>query len=142
MSNVVQGFPQLTSPAVSTSTGYFTQPWYQFMISIWQRSGTAQGSAVSPTGMIMSFGSPNLPVGWVLADGSEVSRVTYAALFSVIGTLWGAGDGTTTFNLPSLQNRFLIGYGTIGFANRGGNMTLTGGSSGIGYAALAIAIKT
>lgn len=51
-----------------------------------------------------------LPVGWVACDGSAVSRTTYAALFQAIGTAWGSGDGSTTFNLPDLRGRFVRGY--------------------------------
>jgi microcystin-dependent protein len=57
-----------------------------------------------------------VPAGWLLCDGRAVSRATYAALFGVIGTAWGAGDGVTTFNLPDLRGRSLIGTGaTPGF---------------------------
>jgi microcystin-dependent protein len=47
-----------------------------------------------------------VPSGWLVCDGRAVSRTTYAALFTAIGTLWGGGDGSTTFNLPPLTNRF------------------------------------
>mgnify|MGYP006264052025 CR=1 FL=1 len=45
-------------------------------------------------------------MGWLVCDGQEVSRTTYAALYEAIGDRWGAGDGTTTFNVPPLQNRY------------------------------------
>jgi microcystin-dependent protein len=50
--------------------------------------------------------------GWLLCDGSAVSRTTYSGLFSVVGTTWGTGDGSTTFNVPDLRGRTLIGVGT------------------------------
>ena len=50
-----------------------------------------------------------VPAGWLLCDGTAVSRTTYAALFAAIGTLWGAGDGVTTFNLPDARGQFLRG---------------------------------
>ena len=53
---------------------------------------------------------PTVPPGWALCDGSAVSRTgVYAALFGAIGTTWGAGNGTTTFNLPNLKGRVLVG---------------------------------
>lgn len=57
----------------------------------------------TPTGTIMEYAAPNAtaPAGWLRCDGSAVSRTTYAALFAVCGTSYGAGDGSTTFNLPS-----------------------------------------
>jgi microcystin-dependent protein len=51
------------------------------------------------------------PAGWLVMDGSAVSRTTYAALFAVIGTLWGVGDGSTTFNLPPAAGRVILGAG-------------------------------
>lgn len=62
-----------------------------------------------PAGLIMAYGGPSAPPGWLLCDGSAVSRATYAALFAAIGENWGAGDGSTTFNLPDLRGRFLRG---------------------------------
>ena len=126
--NVLQGFPQVTSP-IAMSNGKpcdVTQPWYQLFIALWLRSGASQGSAVSPTGMIMQFGSITLPTGWLPCNGAAVSRVIYAALFAIIGETWGPGNGTSTFNVPDFRNRFLIGYGSAGFATRGGadNFTL------------------
>lgn len=52
------------------------------------------------------------PSGWLLCDGRTVSRTAYAALFATIGTTYGAGDGSTTFNLPDLQGRARVGRGT------------------------------
>lgn len=52
------------------------------------------------------------PPGWLLCDGAAISRTTYAALFAVIGTLYGAGDGSTTFNLPNMQGRVPVGQDT------------------------------
>lgn len=70
----------------------------------------ADGVGTSPSGSIMAFGSTTPPSGWLLCDGTAVSRTTYAALFAVIGTTYGAGDGSTTFNLPNLKGRAIVGY--------------------------------
>ncbi|MBW1279273.1 phage tail protein [Escherichia coli] len=60
-------------------------------------------------GMTASFAMNTPPTGWLAADGSAVSRNIYARLFSRIGTTWGAGDGSTTFNLPDLRGEFVRG---------------------------------
>lgn len=70
----------------------------------------------APTGMVMYALTMNVGAGWLLADGREVSRNTYVALFNAIGTRYGEGNGSTTFNLPDLRGRSLIGAGT-GAAN-------------------------
>ena len=60
-----------------------------------------------PTGAIMAFN--DVPEGWLECNGAAVSRTTYARLFAKVGTKWGAGDGSTTFNLPNLEGRVLQG---------------------------------
>lgn len=60
-------------------------------------------------GSIIAFGGAATPTGWVLCDGSSISRSTYTELFGVLGTSWGEGDGMSTFNLPDLRGRFLRG---------------------------------
>ena len=61
-------------------------------------------------GMIASFIMNSAPEGWLVADGSPVSRTTYARLFSRIGTLYGSGNGSTTFNLPDMRGEFIRGF--------------------------------
>lgn len=63
------------------------------------------------TGTIIDFAGTSPPTGYLVCDGSAVSRTTYANLFSAISTTWGAGNGTTTFNLPNLTRRNTIGSG-------------------------------
>lgn len=69
-----------------------------------------------PIGMIVQFAGSTVPVttspAWKLCDGTAVSRTTYASLFTAIGTTYGAGDGSTTFNLPDLRGRVPVGSGT------------------------------
>jgi microcystin-dependent protein len=65
-----------------------------------------------PTGIMMPYGAPTPPAGWLLCNGQAVSRVTYSVLFSIISTNWGAGDGTSTFNVPDLRGRVAVGTGT------------------------------
>jgi len=60
-------------------------------------------------GMVSAFASSSAPTGWLLANGAVVSRVTYARLFSRIGTVFGSGDGSTTFTLPDMRGEFIRG---------------------------------
>ena len=65
-----------------------------------------------PVGTIQSYAGASAPSGWLLCDGAAVLRTTYADLFSLIGEAFGAGDTTTTFNVPDLQRRMPVGKGT------------------------------
>jgi microcystin-dependent protein len=67
--------------------------------------GPAGSAGDAPSGAIMMFGATIPPSGWLVCDGSAVSRTTFAALFSAIGTAFGAGNGSTTFNLPDFRAR-------------------------------------
>jgi microcystin-dependent protein len=70
-------------------------------------------SMAMPIGGVLDFAGSNAPPGWLICDGRTVSRVTYGALFAVIGTYWGAGDGSTTFRLPNTPGRALVGPGSF-----------------------------
>jgi microcystin-dependent protein len=70
--------------------------------------------ADSPIGSILPYGGANAPSGWLLCQGQAVSRTTYSDLFSAIGTTFGSGDGSTTFNLPDLRDKAVMGAGTNG----------------------------
>jgi microcystin-dependent protein len=63
-----------------------------------------------PSGAVQYFAMDTEPSGWLKADGSAVSRSTYSSLFSAIGTTFGNGDGSSTFNLPDLRGEFLRGW--------------------------------
>jgi len=75
----------------------------------------AMGAAalVMPSGAMLQWPTATAPSGFLLCTGAAVSRTIYAALFAVIGTTFGAGDGTTTFNLPDFDNRFAVGAGDL-----------------------------
>ena len=62
-----------------------------------------------PAGIVMPFAGSVAPQGYLLCDGSAVSRTDYADLFTAIGTVYGAGDGSTTFNIPDLSGRVVLG---------------------------------
>lgn len=82
-------------------------------------------AAAEYAGVIKTWGGKlsSIPAGYLLCDGAAVSRVTYAALFLALGTIWGAGNGTTTFNLPNLLDRYAKG------ASAGQDAGGTGGSA-------------
>lgn len=74
--------------------------------------------AIVPSGALLPYGGAASPsADWLLCDGSAVSRTTYAVLFAIIGTAYGAGDGSTTFNLPDLRQRFPMGKAITGTGN-------------------------
>lgn len=76
---------------------------------------TGQGGVTGdtvPIGSITSYATSTAPENWLVCDGSEVSRTEYAELFNVIGEDFGAGDGSTTFNLPNIKGRTIVGLDT------------------------------
>jgi microcystin-dependent protein len=76
-----------------------------------QTLGGRPASDLVPAGALMPFAGREAPAGWLIADGSSVSRETYAALFAAIGVVYGEGDGSTTFRLPDLRGRAAVGAG-------------------------------
>lgn len=89
----------------------------------WKRIGS--GDSV-PTGTVLWLSTPTVPVGYLLCDGRTVGRATYPDLFTAIGTTYGAGDGSTTFNLPNLINRFAEGGTVAGTVKNAGLPNITG----------------
>jgi microcystin-dependent protein len=79
-----------------------------------------------PAGAIMAFAMNGAPTGWLDANGSVVSRTTYANLFTAIGTTYGVGDGSTTFALPDLRGYFVRGVGVAGQNGANGDGTVSG----------------
>lgn len=79
-----------------------------------------------PTGSITMFAGSSAPTGYLLCQGQAVSRTTYSALFAIIGTTYGTGDGSTTFNLPNLQGKFALGKSSsYALGSTGGASTVT-----------------
>jgi microcystin-dependent protein len=72
------------------------------------------GNVIGPitVGLVSMFAGATAPAGWLTCDGAAVSRTAYANLFNVVGTIYGIGDGTTTFNLPNLKGRVPVGRDT------------------------------
>lgn len=87
----------------------------------WREANAHVNDASShpPVGGVMFTADDVAPPGWLLCNGAAVSRTTYAALFALLGTIYGAGDGASTFNLPDLRGRAVIGAGQgVGLTNR------------------------
>ena len=109
-------------------------------------SGAGGGGSSAPVGTISQFAGNTIPEGWLACDGSAISRTTYASLFAKIGTIYGTGDGTSTFNLPNFNGRVPVGldttqteFDTLGETGGEKYHTLTTNeipshSHGIGYA--------
>lgn len=95
-------------------------------------TSTSQGgliTALVPVGTILDYaGSASLPSTFADTDGTAVSRSTCADLFNAIGVLWGAGDGSTTFNLPDLRRHTTIGHGGVASAGPANTVGSRGGS--------------
>ncbi len=123
----------LISACIFSKNNQIASP-IQLLQLLAQTQGTALGA---PAGSMIAYGGTTPPSGWLLCNGAAVSRSTYAELFGTIGTSFGAGDGSTTFNVPDFRGRFLRGLdGTAGVdpdkttrtaMNAGGN---TGNSMG------------
>ena len=89
-----------------------------------------------PIGSYIQFAGSQAPEGFLVCNGGEISRTTYSALFAVIGTTYGSGDGSTTFNLPNLTDRFLQGSTTSGTVKNAGLPNIAGSSSLLRYPVL------
>jgi microcystin-dependent protein len=115
-------------PGVCTSTTRPTAPYLgqlifetdTFNILFWNGSAW-QGAISAPAGTVNPFAGSSAPSGWLLCDGRStgISRTTYAGLFAVIGTTYGTGDGSTTFNLPDLRGRVIAGVDNMGGTDAG-----------------------
>lgn len=139
-----QGFPQLGTPFVTIANGVVTPPWFNLLLSLWNRTGVSQGGVLVPSGQSVMFVGPanQIPEGWLLCNGTLISQTTYAALFQAIGNNWGTAPAGF-FRLPDFQGKVLIGadgsrpyasYGTLGKNGTGSNLP--------GYAAINYIIKT
>lgn len=110
------------APKVPTNTAY----WDRFITE------SDLSSFSDPVGVIKDYGGVSAPPNYLICDGSAISRTTYSKLFAVIGTKFGAGNGTTTFNLPNLINKFSkgVGSGSVGTTYPATLPTLVANSNG------------
>ncbi len=90
---------------------------------------TASIGLLAPVGVVQAFAGSTTPEGWLLCDGSAVSRTDYADLYTVIGDTYGAGDGSTTFNLPNLVDKFIEGSAAAGTVKSAGLPNISGAVS-------------
>jgi microcystin-dependent protein len=93
----------------------------------WVSIGKSSGV---PSGSMTAFGGTSAPAGWLMCDGSAVSRTTYASLWTAIGTTFGAGDGSSTFNIPDLRGRVIAGQDDMGGSAASRLTTAAGGVDG------------
>jgi microcystin-dependent protein len=93
-------------------------------------SGTLSWGAGTPSGVVSAYGGTSAPTGWLLCYGQAVSRTTYAALFAVLGTTYGSGDGSTTFNVPDLRGRTVAGQDDMGGSSANRLTNQSGGLNG------------
>lgn len=101
-----------------------------------QAAAEAAASSLSiPAGTIVPYGGSSAPTGWLLCYGQAISRTDYSGLFGVIGTTYGNGNGSTTFNVPDLRGRFPLGKDDMGgsAANRVAGATSLNGNGGNQY---------
>lgn len=102
LSGNASGTGTFTIESPNTNTNY--------TLTLPTESGTLATSSVFPTGSVLWFAANTPPTGFLKANGDAISRSTYATLFAVIGTTFGSGDGSTTFNLPDLRAEFIRGW--------------------------------
>lgn len=115
----------------------------------WKIFSLAKGAVASPIpiGSVMDYAGASAPSGWLLCFGQTISRTTYSALFAIVGTIYGVGDGVSTFNLPDFRGRVAAGQDDMGgtSANRltvaGSNLDgdVLGGSGGAETVVLSVA---
>ena len=96
---------------LSTTFSGFTEPSVGVTVTASAINTVVSGGGFM-SGMVMPFAMNAAPVGWLACQGGAVDRTFFASLFAAIGTTYGAGDGTTTFNLPDLRGYFVRGIGT------------------------------
>jgi len=126
INSALTALASLSSGATAPSTTVANMLWYDTSTdtlklrneadSGWIILGVTDQAASSffpsnavPSGAVNSFAMSSAPAGWLSCNGNAVSRTTYAALFAAIGTTYGTGDGSTTFNLPDLRGEFVRG---------------------------------
>lgn len=107
-----QGSLFLRRDNTGATTGLYTKTTGITFANGWQAIGVTD--AVAPTGVIQAYGGATAPDGWLICDGAAHSRSVYSDLFGVVGTDYGSGDGSTTFNVPDLRGRVAVGYAASG----------------------------
>lgn len=91
---------------------------------------TGAVSVLMPTASLMPYAGSSAPTGYLLCDGAAISRTTYSDLFGIVGTTYGVGDGSTTFNIPDLRGRVIAGQDDMGGTSADRLTGLSGGLNG------------
>lgn len=91
---------------------------------------SAAVSVLMPTGSLMPYAGSSAPTGYLLCDGAAISRTTYSDLFGIIGTTYGVGDTSTTFNIPDLRGRVIAGQDDMGGSSANRLTNQSGGLNG------------
>jgi len=102
--------PKTPAKQVSVDPSAITASTNTTLQSVLEDFDNQQQSLIIPAGCVQMFATQVVPSGWLECDGSAVSRTTYSRLFTAIGSTFGSGDGSTTFNLPDLRGEFVRGW--------------------------------
>lgn len=147
LNNVLEAIATINSGSSSPGTTFPYQFWADTTTGLLKQRNSANTAwivkgvlaevnfGLQPPGVVSAYAGAAAPSGWLLCDGAAVSRATYADLFAVIGTTYGSGDGSTTFNLPDITGRVVAGkeasetrLTTAGCGINGGTLGAAGGA--------------
>jgi len=110
-SNGMWAFTGLTDTGKDVKVTYDGNiKWYKGMTR--HSVGAISMYGVTPVGAVTDYAGATAPSGWLMGNGAAVSRATYAGLFGIVGTTFGVGNGSTTFNVPDARGRAAVGVGT------------------------------
>ena len=119
ISATIQGTTENATKATQDSNG-------NVIVSTYATKAEVANISSNPVGTIIAFSGNITPSGYLLCTGATISRTTYSKLFEIIGTLYGEGDGSTTFAIPNLTDKFIQGSGTAGAVIVAGLPNITG----------------
>lgn len=126
--NINLGNVTVTSGSVNLSAGGITLTSGNLNVTAGDVTVNGGSLLALPAGLVTWSAGFAAPSGWLECTGAAVSRTTYSALFSAIGTTYGTGDGSTTFNLPNQARRVLVGKGGSGTGTLGNTVGSVGGA--------------
>lgn len=112
--HISQPIVEIVDDSGKKQLGILTRPWQRFFSQMYQRTGEEDDKVAAGVNVadLKATASSTAPSGWLICNGAAKSRTTFSSLFVAIGTTYGVGDGSTTFNIPDGVGRVLIGAGT------------------------------